>query len=96
MCSLMNALKSVQFSIALYVALLISNGNFSMIKFSKTVRCPKCKCTAIENITYNVHGAPHMGRSKIFYLAKWGGRQILDLLDKGDHKISMVDFAQFF
>ncbi len=46
----------VQLSIALYVALLISNGNFSMVKFSKTVRCQKCKCTAIDNITCNVHG----------------------------------------
>ncbi len=34
----MNSLRSVQLSIAQYVAPWISNGNFSRVKLSKTVR----------------------------------------------------------
>ena len=83
---------------ALDIALLWIPGEWHYNQFSGGGKCKggKGKCTAIDNITYNVYGIPYMKGIKTFLSGQMGGRKMLDSLDTGDHKIVMVNFAQFF
>ena len=56
------------------------------------IRCPQCRYTVI----YSTHIAYlGWGGSQNFYPSKGGGRKIPGPLDRGDHKTSPLNFAQF-